>query len=69
MKRFLPTFVALLLLGGLGTWVYLRETKSKVADSREHIWQVEADDVEKFIEEGWEPMMTLPDGRIIMRTT
>jgi len=48
MKRFLPTLVALLLLGGLGTWVYLRETAPKGADSREHIWKALPDDVEKF---------------------
>ena len=30
---------------------------------------VKADEIEKFMSEGWEPMMTLPDGRIIMRTT
>jgi len=29
---------------------------------------VKADEIEKFIEAGWEPMMTLPDGRIVMKT-
>ncbi|MBS7644132.1 site-specific integrase [Candidatus Bathyarchaeota archaeon] len=27
----------------------------------------ETEEVEKFVEEGWEPMMTLPDGRVIMK--
>jgi hypothetical protein len=48
MKRFIPTLIALLLLGGLGTWVYLRETKARTGETRQHIWQASADDVEKF---------------------
>lgn len=28
---------------------------------------VKADEIEKFMNEGWEPMMTLPDGRVIMK--
>lgn len=29
---------------------------------------VKAEEVEKYIEQGWEPMMALPDGRIVMKT-
>jgi hypothetical protein len=28
---------------------------------------IKAEEVEKFINDGWEPMMALPDGRIVMR--
>jgi hypothetical protein len=28
---------------------------------------VKTDEIEKFMSEGWEPMMTLPDGRAVMR--
>ena len=30
---------------------------------------VKAEEIEKFMENGWEPMMTLPDGRVVMKTT
>jgi len=30
---------------------------------------VKAEEIEKFMAEGWEPMMTLPDGRIVMKAT
>jgi hypothetical protein len=28
---------------------------------------VKADEVEKLMNEGWEPMITLPDGRVVMK--
>jgi hypothetical protein len=29
---------------------------------------VRADEIEKLMNEGWEPLMSLPDGRIVMRS-
>jgi hypothetical protein len=29
---------------------------------------VKADEIEKLMNEGWEPVMPLPDGRIVMRS-
>jgi hypothetical protein len=29
---------------------------------------VKADEIERFMNDGWEPFMTLPDGRIVMRS-
>ena len=29
---------------------------------------VKTDEIEKFMNEGWEPMMTLPDGRVVMKS-
>jgi hypothetical protein len=29
---------------------------------------VKTDEIEKFMSEGWEPMMTLPDGRVVMKS-
>ncbi len=40
------------------------EDTSKKDSSRK---VVRVDEIEKFIDEGWEPMMTLPDGRVIMK--
>jgi len=28
---------------------------------------VKAEEIEKFMNEGWEPVMTLPDGRVVMK--
>ena len=28
---------------------------------------VKADEIERFMNDGWEPMMTLPDGRLVMK--
>jgi len=28
---------------------------------------VKAEEVEKFINDGWEPVMTLPDGRVVIK--